>query len=178
MPRKEHVKFEKVLPYENFSFMGKLYRKLDKEDSLCINNLHIVQFSPDKTVRILTASEEEDVYSALATLTLEKAAAANMYVVKEASIQKLQPRATSCTSCSDVTINIDYECPSCNQYLSMVPEANFCPNCGAPLDWSKRPRRLSRVDVLNEIKAAFGEEKLRQIVVNSINDIKEDGHEE
>lgn len=177
MPRKEHVKFEKVLPYENFSFMGKLYRKLDKEDSLCINNLHIVQFSPDKTVRILTRSEEEDVYSALATLTLEKAAAANEPTVEPAVNQKLQPRATSCTSCSDVTINIDYECPACHRCLSMVPEANFCPNCGAPLDWSNRPRRLSRVDALNAIKAAFGEEKLRQIVVKSINDIKEDANE-
>ena len=177
MLRKEHVTFEKVLPYENFSFMGKIYRKLDKEDSLCINNLHVVQFSPDKTVRILTTSEEDDIYSVLATLTLEKAAAANRPCVELPDNQKLHPRATRCSSCSDVVINVEYECPSCNQYLSMVPEANFCPNCGAPLDWSNRPRRLHRVDFLNAIKAEFGEEKLRQILVNSINDIKEDTNE-
>lgn len=34
----------------------------------------------------------------------------------------------------------DYTCPICLEILSDVEDCNYCPNCGAKLDWSKNER--------------------------------------
>ena len=35
----------------------------------------------------------------------------------------------------------DYTCPICLEILSEVEGCNYCPNCGAKLDWSKNERQ-------------------------------------
>lgn len=34
----------------------------------------------------------------------------------------------------------DYTCPICLEILSDVEDCNYCPNCGAKLDWNKNER--------------------------------------